>query len=168
MDWLTKASLSLLVLLVVIAAAPGAKADPIVLSRAGFTMQNPGHTRTGAIGMDSLIGAAASSSHTMNGTGSFITLLNPLTITSGFTGINSSGTCPFNFSQLTNVSRPAQTMNLSNRLDIDHLFDSLHLQMELGSGLRFCDLLSNQTPIPLACQQPHNSTQIPLTGSVRS
>ena len=73
MRLLTKAGLGLAVLLVSIAIAPAAKADPITIQSSGFALQGLGNSGTIANGLDNLIGAAASSSHNVNAAaGSFI------------------------------------------------------------------------------------------------
>ena len=127
MRLLTKASLGLAILLVTIATAPAAKADPIVIQTGGFALQNLGNDGTGISGLDALIGAAASSSHTLNGAGSFIALLNPLTFTTGFTGANSGGGHAFTFSQLLTINGVTQTLNMAGRIDIGTIEDSIHI-----------------------------------------
>src|SRR5258707_551256 len=67
MRLLTKAGLGLAVLLVSIAIAPAAKADPITIQSSGFGLQGLANNGSGANGADSLIGAAASSVHTVFG-----------------------------------------------------------------------------------------------------
>lgn len=127
MRLLAKASLGLAVVLMSIAIAPSAKADPIVVRTGGFSLQNLGNNGTGVSGLDSLIGAAASSSHIINGTGSFIALLNPLTFTTGFTGDGSGGSYLFNISQLLTINGQTQTLNLAGRIDISQFVDSIHI-----------------------------------------
>src|SRR5204863_5115288 len=103
MRLLTKTSLALAVLLIWLAAVPAAKADPITLTSGGFSLTNLGNDGTGVPGMDSLVGALATTTRNINGGGSFIALLNPLTFTTGFTGANSGGAHPFTFSQLLTI-----------------------------------------------------------------
>src|SRR6266852_4627782 len=98
MRLLTKASVGLAVLMVAAAMTPAAKADPfVIVQTSGFELHNLGNNGTVPNGLDSLIGAAASNN--LNGTGSFIATLNPLTFTEGFTGFGSQGSYAFNFSQ---------------------------------------------------------------------
>ena len=118
MRLLTKAGLGLAVLLVSIAIAPAAKADPITIQSSGFALQGLANNGSVANGVDSLIGAAASSVHTVNGAGSFIATLNPLTFITGFTGIGSGGNHPFNFSQLVTINGQTQTLNIFGSIDI--------------------------------------------------
>lgn len=127
MRLLTKASLGLAVLLVLLATVPAAKADPIVIRAGGFSLSNLGNNGTGISGMDALLGAAASSSHTINGAGSFIALLNPLTFTTGFTGNGSGGTYSFDFSQLLTINGQTQTLNLAGIINIGTSVDSIHI-----------------------------------------
>ena len=127
MHLLTKAGLGLAVLLVSIAIAPAAKADPVTIQSSGFGLQGLANTGSGANGADSLIGAAASSVHTINGAGSFIATLNPLTFITGFTGIGSGGNHPFNFTQLVTINGQTQALEIFGSLDISHAVDSLHI-----------------------------------------
>ena len=127
MRLLTKAGLGLAILLVSIAVAPAAKADPITIQSSGFGLQGLGNNGTIANGMDNLIGAAASSSHNVNGAGSFIAILNPLTFTTGPTGIGSSGSYLFNFSQLLTINGQTQTLNIAGMIDISPTVDTIHI-----------------------------------------
>lgn len=127
MRFLTKASLGLLVLLASIAFAPAAKADPIVIHTGGFSLSNLGNSGGGISGLDALFGAAASSSRNVNGEGSFIALLNPLTFTTGFTGPGSGGTYAFNFSELLTINGQTQTLNLAGSITIGTAVDSLRI-----------------------------------------
>ncbi len=127
MRLLTKAGLGLAVLLVSIGIAPAAKADPITLQSSGFNLQNLANTGSGANGADSLIGAAVSSVHTINGAGSFIATLNPLTFITGFTGIGSGGSHLFNFSQLVTINGQTQSLNIAGSIDISQTVDTIHI-----------------------------------------
>lgn len=127
MRMLAKASLGLVSLFVVIAVAPAVKADPIVLQTGGFSLSNLGNNGGGMSGLDSLVGDAASSSHNLNGAGSFIALLNPLTFTTGFTGNGSSGTYSFNFSQPLTINGVTQTLNLVGSISISPTVDTIHI-----------------------------------------
>lgn len=66
MRLLTKAGLGLAILLVSVAFAPAAKADPITIQSGNFALQGLGNNGTIANGMDDLIGATASIPHTVN------------------------------------------------------------------------------------------------------
>lgn len=123
----TKISLALAVLVLSIAAVPAVKADPITISTSGFVLTNLGNDGTGTPGMDSLVGAPASQTHNINGGSSVIALLNPLSFTTGFTGLNSGGNHPFTFSQLLTINGQTQTLNLAGSIDIGHLVDTVHI-----------------------------------------
>ena len=127
MRLLTKAGLGLAVLLVSIAIAPAAKADPITISSSGFTLQGLGNNGSIANGMDNLIGAAASSTHNFSGAGSFIATLNPLTFVTGFTGLGSGGSYQYNFSQLVTINGQTQTLNIAGLIDITQTVDTIHI-----------------------------------------
>jgi hypothetical protein len=122
----TKTGLALAGSLFFLAAAPAVKANPITVTSGGFSLSNLGNDGTGP-GMDSLVGAAATTTRDINGGGSFIALLNPLTFTTGFTGANSGGAHPFNFSQLLTINGQTQVMNLAGSIDIGHLVDTVHI-----------------------------------------
>ena len=123
----TKVSLAVAALLISFAAAPAAKADPITIQSSGFSLPNLGNDGTGVSGLDLLVGAASSSTHNVNGSGSFTTLLNPLSFTTGFTGANSGGSHPFSFSQLLTINGQTQMLNLAGSIDIGHLVDTVHI-----------------------------------------
>lgn len=128
MQLITKASLGLAILLAMIAFSPTAKADPILIHTGGFSLSNLGNNGGGISGLDALVGAAASSTHTLNGPGTFVALLNPLTFTTGFTGDGSGGqTYLFNFSQLLTINGQTQTLNMAGSIDISMLVDSVHI-----------------------------------------
>src|SRR6266851_2971397 len=113
MRLLTKTTLAFAVLAVLIVLAPAAKADPITITSGGFSLQNLGNNGLGISGLDALAGAVASSTHNVTGSGSFTALLNPLTFTTGFTGIGSAGSHPFTFSQLLTINGQTQVLNLA-------------------------------------------------------
>src|ERR1051326_7559542 len=96
---LFKLSMALAAVAFLAAATPLVKADPLTISSGGFNLTNLGNDGTGVPGMDSLAGAATTSTHQITGMDSFVALLNPLTFTTGFTGLNSGGPHPFTFSQ---------------------------------------------------------------------
>src|SRR6266849_3752127 len=126
MRLLTKAGLGLAVLLVSIAIAPAAKADPITIQSGGFALQGLGSNLSVANGVDSLVGAAASSSQNSS-VGSFVAILNPLTFTTGFTGIGSAGNHPFNFSQSVTINGQTQTLDIAGSIDISQTVDTVHI-----------------------------------------
>jgi hypothetical protein len=126
MRLLTKFGLGLAVLLVSIANAPAAKADPIALQSGGFALQGLGSNLSVANGVDSLVGAAASSSQDSSA-GSFVAILNPLTFTTGFTGIGSGGNHPFNFSQLVTINGQTQSLDIAGSIDISQTVDTIHI-----------------------------------------
>ncbi len=127
MRLLTKAGLGLAILLVSIAIAPAAKADPITIQSNNFNLQGLGNNGSVANGVDSLIGAAASSSHNVSGVRSFIAVLNPLTFITGFTGIGSGGNHLFNFSQLVTINGQTQTLNIFGSINISATVDTVHI-----------------------------------------
>lgn len=100
----TKTSLALAALLISVAAVPDVKADPITVTGGGFSLTNLGNDGTGVPGLDSLVGASATTTRNVNGSRSFIALLNPLTFTTGFTGANSGGAHQFTFTQLLTIN----------------------------------------------------------------
>lgn len=123
----TKTSLALATLLLTIAAAPAVKADPITISAGGFSLSNLGNDGTGVPGLDSLVGAPSTTTRNINGSRSFIALLNPLTFTTGFTGANSGGNHPFTFTQLLTINGQTQVLNIAGSIDIGHLVDTVHI-----------------------------------------
>jgi len=127
MRLLMKTGLGLAALVFSIAAAPAVKADPITLTSGGFSLSNLGNDTPGIRGMDSLVGAATSHTHNINGNGSFNAVLNPLIFTTGFTGPNSGGNHPFTFSQLLTINGQTQVLNLTGSIDIGHLVDTVHI-----------------------------------------
>jgi hypothetical protein len=127
MHFLVKASLGLALLFAVIAFAPVAKADPLVIQTGGFSLSNLGNNGGGISGVDALVGVASSSTHNLTGAGSFIALLNPLTFTTGFTGDGSGGPHEFTFSQLLTINGQTQTLDMAGTIDISHLVDSVHI-----------------------------------------
>jgi len=127
MRFLTKATLGLATLLISIAIAPATKADSITINSGGFSLTGLGNNGGGVAGMDSLLGTAASASHTISGTGSFIALLNPLTFTTAFTGHGSEGTYNFNFAQDITINGVTQTLNIVGTIEIGTLVDTVHI-----------------------------------------
>lgn len=128
MRFLTKASVGLAFLLFMLATAPTAKADPVVIQSGGFSLSNLGNNGGGINGLDALRGTAASSSQNIDGAGSFVALLNPLTFTTAFTGTGSGGqTHLFNFSQLLTINGQTQVLNMTGSIDIGRFVDSIHI-----------------------------------------
>jgi len=127
MRLLSKVGLALAVLMISIAAAPATKADPITITTGGFSLVNLGNDGSGDKNKDSLWGAVTTTTHNINGGGSFVALLNPLVFSTGFTGANSGGTHSFNFSQLLTINGQTQILNLAGSIDIGHLVDSVHI-----------------------------------------
>lgn len=149
MRLLTKAGLGLAVLLISIAIAPAAKADPITIQSSNFNLQGLANTGSGANGADSLIGAAVSSVHTINGAGSFVATLNPLTFITGFTGIGSGGNHPFDFSQQITINGQTQTLNISGSIDISHAVDTIHILSSAPLTFNFSTFSVAVNVIPL-------------------
>jgi hypothetical protein len=124
---LAKLSLAIAAIAVSFALAPSAKADPITINTSGFSLSNLANTAGGVPGMDALAGSANTVTHNVNGMGSFVALLNPLTFTTGFTGADSGGGHDFAFSQLLTINGQTQVLNLVGRIDIDHAVDTVHI-----------------------------------------
>jgi len=123
----TRISLAIAAILISIAVAPAAKADPVTISSGGFSLSNLGNDGTGDAGMDALSGAATSATINLNAGDSFVALLNPLTFTTDFTGLNSGGAHPFTFSQLLTINGQTQILNMVGSIDISHLVDTVHI-----------------------------------------
>jgi len=186
MRLLTNTGLSLAILLVAIAVAPAAKADPIVISTGGFSLINLGNNGLGVSGKDSLAGAAASSSHNFSAPGSFVALLNPLTFSTGFTGPASSGTYSFNFSQPLTINGVTQTLNLVGSITISPTIDTVRILSsapltfnfntfsvdvkvlptaihEWGEGV-FCDVLKGEFTVRTNCDPVPEPATLSLLG----
>lgn len=145
----TKVGLAAAALLISFALAPAAKANPITIHSGGFSLTNLGNDGTGVNGKDSLSGAASSVTRNINGSGSFIALLNPLSFATGFTGLNSGGSHLFNFSQLITINGQTQVLNLSGRLDIDHLVDTIHIFQSAPLTFNFNTFTVTVTVLPM-------------------
>jgi len=125
----TKNTLGLAAIVISIAIAPAAKADTITITAGGFNLSNLANDGTGTPGMDSLVGEATNAGPLGLGHGpaSFDALLNPLTFTTGFTGLNSGGPHAFTFSQLLTINGQTQVLNMVGSIDIGHLVDTVHI-----------------------------------------
>jgi len=152
MRLLTKAGFGFLLLLLSIAAAPNAKADPIVIKTGGFELHNLGNNGTGLADLDTLIGAASSSSTDSNGLGSFIAETNPLTFITGFTGNGSGGSYSFSFSQELTINGQTQILNLLGQIDITQTVDTIHILSSAPLVFDFNDfsLAVNVLPLDIA------------------
>ena len=127
MRFLTKMAFGLAALLVSLTIAPATKADSITINSGGFSLSGLGNNGGGVPGMDWLLGTAASGNQTINGSGSFIALLNPLTFTTAFTGHGSEGTYNFNFAQDVTINGVTQTLNIVGTIDIGTFVDTVHI-----------------------------------------
>jgi len=130
------------------AAVPAVKADPITVSSGGFSLTNLGNDGNGVPGMDSLVGASRTTTRNINGSGSFIALLNPLTFTTAFTGPNSGGDHPFTFSQLLTINGQTQTLNLVGNIAIGHLVDTVSIVSSDPLTFNFGTLSVSVTVLP--------------------
>ena len=137
MRFFAKLSLLLAVLAVSIAMAPAAKADPVTVTSGGFSVTNLGNNGHGDPDMDSLAGAARTFSQNVSGSTSFAAILNPLTFLTGFTGMHSSGTYAFTFSQLLTINGQTQTLNMFGSIDISPTIDTVHILSSTPLTFRF-------------------------------
>ncbi len=129
MRLLAKLSLAIAAIAFSFAVAPSAKADPITVRSGGFLITNLGNDGHGDPLMDTLRGAANTSTHNINtnSASSFVALLNPLTFTTGFTGPTSHGSHDFAFSQLLTINGQTQTLNIFGNINIDVTVDTVHI-----------------------------------------
>jgi len=131
MRQLTKLSLVLAAVVLLAAATPAVKADAFTITSSDFSLTNLGNDGTGTPGMDSLFGAGTRATFATEafpmGSSAFNALLNPLTFTTGFTGLNSGGPHRFTFSQAITINDQTQMLDLVGRIDIDHLVDTVHI-----------------------------------------
>jgi hypothetical protein len=124
----TKVGLGLAILLVSIAVAPAAKADPITITAGGFSLSNLGNNGGGNPGSDSLAGASSfTTTNPAAGAGTSPFAMNLLTFTTGFTGLGSAGSHPFDFSQEITINGLTQTLNISGVIDISQTVDTIHI-----------------------------------------
>jgi len=124
---LAKLSLAIAAIAVSFARSLSAKADSITINSGGFSLSNLANTTGGLPGMDALDGSAHTVTRNINGTGSFVALLNPLTFTTGFTGAGSGGAHDFTFSQLLTINGQTQVLNFVGSIDISHTVDTVHI-----------------------------------------
>ncbi len=126
-----KAGASLAVLLLLLALAPAAKADPIriVANSGGFEILGMGNNAHGTTNpnFDALFGGAHSETNIVDTAGSFTAVLNPLLFTPGFTGFGSGGVYHFNVSQLLTINGQTQTLNMLATLTVTAVRDSVRL-----------------------------------------
>ena len=127
MRLLAKLSLAIVAIAVSFAIAPSAKADTVTITSGGFALSNLANTDGGDPGMDALDGFVHTTAHDVTGAASFIAVLNPLSFTTGFTGLTSGGNHPFTFTQLLTINGQTQILNLVGSIDIDHLVDTVHI-----------------------------------------
>jgi PEP-CTERM motif len=127
MRQLFKLSLALAAIAFLAAATPAVKADALTISTGGFNLTNLGNDGTGTPGLDSLVGAAATTTHQITGMDNFVALLNPMMFTTGFTGLNSGGPHPFNFSEAITINGQTQMLDLVGRIDIGQVVDTVHI-----------------------------------------
>lgn len=119
--------LVLALLIISAAAVPAVKADPLEINTSGFTLNNLGNDGSVPNGLDTLIGASSSRTLDFQAPGRFITTLNDLTFSMGFTGVNSPGSYDFNFSQLLTINGQTQIMNVFGTIDIGIVTDTVRL-----------------------------------------
>lgn len=148
MRLLSKAGFGLALLTAMLAIAPAAKADPIVIQSGGFALHNLGNNGTVANGLDSLIGSAASGTRVVNGTGSFFALLNPVTFRTGFTGHGSEGSYDFNISQLLTINGQTRALNLAGNIEIGTYVDSVRILSSSPLTFRFNGFSVDVTVLP--------------------
>jgi hypothetical protein len=127
MRLLTKTALSLAILIAAIALAPAVKAEPITINTGGFSLVNLGNNGGGATDKDSLRGTSISTTRNFSGSGSFVALLNPLTFTTGFTGMGSSGTYDFTFAQPLTINGVTQTLHMVGSITISPTIDTIRI-----------------------------------------
>ena len=153
------ASLAMLVLM--LALAPAAKADPIqiITSASGFELLglgNNGHGTTNP-NFDALFGAAHSDSNVVNSMGGrFTTVLNPLLFSAGFTGVGSGGTYHFNFSQLLTVNGQTQTLNMLATLSVTAVQDTIRIAASDPLIFQFDTFTVSATVLPVTMQACEN------------
>src|SRR5438874_722936 len=128
----TKISLGLAAIVISIAIAPCAKADAITITTGGFNATGVGNDGTGAPGMDAVDSYVHTSTIDINGASSFVALLNPLTFTTGFTGLNSGGPHPFTVAEGLTINGQTQGINFVDRIAIAYLRDTMHLTTPLS------------------------------------
>jgi PEP-CTERM motif-containing protein len=132
MSHIAKAGASLAALLLLLALAPAAKADPIriVANSGGFELLGMGNNARGTTNpnFDALFGGSHVESNVVNNVGSFTAVLNPLLFTPGFTGAGSGGIYHFNFSQLLTINGQTQTLNMLATLTVTAVRDTVRIR----------------------------------------
>jgi hypothetical protein len=148
-------------LVLMLAMAPAAKADPIqiITNASGFELLglgNNGHGTTNP-NFDALFGAAHSDSNVVNSMGGrFTTVLNPLLFSAGFTGVGSSGTYHFNFSQLLTVNGQTQTLNMLATLSVTAVQDTIRITASDPLIFQFDTFTVSATVLPVTMQACEN------------
>lgn len=129
MSYIAKAGASLAVLVILLAIAPAAKADPIriVTNSGGFEFLGMGNNarETTNPNFDALFGGEHSNTNFVDGMGSFTAVLNPLLFTPGFTGTGSGGVYHFNVAQLLTINGQTQTLNMLATLTVTAIRDTV-------------------------------------------
>lgn len=148
---LAKLSLAIAIIGVSVALAPSAKADTITIMTGGFHTSGVGNNGIGAPGMDAVDSFVRTSTININGASSFVTVLNSLIFSTGFTGLDSGGPHPFNVAEGLTINDQTQVIHFIGSIDIDHLVDTLHLTATAPLTFRFntFSLVVNVLPVNL-------------------
>jgi hypothetical protein len=149
---LAKLSLAIAAIAFSFAAAPSAKADTVTITSGGFSLSDLAHTTGGTPGMDALNGLAHTTARNITGAASFVAVLNPLSFTTGYTGVDSGGNHPFTFSQLLTINGQTQVLNLVGSIDIDHLVDTVHIASATPLTFNFSTFSVIVTVVPTDLQ----------------
>ena len=167
MRLLAKLSLMIAAVAVSFAVAPSAKADTVTITTGGFALSNLANTDGGDPGMDALDGFVHTTAHDVTGAASFVAVLNPLSFTTGFTGLTSGGNHPFTFSQLLTINGQTQVLNLVGSIDIDHLVDTVHLSSTTPLTFNFTTFSVIVSVIPTDLDGFGGVTQGELRANIR-
>ena len=167
MRLLVKLSLTIAAIAISFAVAPSAKADTVTITSGGFALSNLANTDGGDPGMDALDGFVHTTAHDVTGAASFVAVLNPLSFTTGFTGLTSGGNHPFTFSQLLTINGQTQVLNLVGSIDIDHLVDTVHLSSTTPLTFNFTTFSVIVSVIPTDLDGFGGVTQGELRANIR-